>query len=362
MFYHIFYSLKNVWFGFNIFKYITFRAGMAAVTAFLICIFFGPIIIRGLRMLSIGQYVRKEHVVALTVFHNKKEGTPTMGGILIIIAVICSTLLWARLDNDYVILAMGSMVWMGAIGFIDDCIKLKNKSAKGIRAKTKIIGQTILALIVGIFVVKNKYLGTQLYLPFLKDVVFNLGIFYLPFIWFVIVGVSNAVNLTDGLDGLAIGCTILTAITYAIISYMAGNFMVSKYLNIFYLPGAGELTCFLGAMVGAGLGFLWFNAHPAEVFMGDTGSLSLGSALATVSILIKKEILLAIVGGIFLVEAVSVMIQVFSYKTRKKRVFLMTPIHHHFQIKGWAETKITVRFWIVASILALLGIVSLKIM
>ncbi|MFQ5953224.1 MAG: phospho-N-acetylmuramoyl-pentapeptide-transferase, partial [Candidatus Omnitrophota bacterium] len=255
----------------------------------------------------------------------------------------------------------GGMVWIGIIGFVDDCIKLKTESSKGIRAATKLAGQIALALIVGIFVLRHEGIGTELYLPFLKNAVVNLGVFYVLFILLVIVGTSNAVNLTDGLDGLATGCVVFVALTYALMSYVTGNAVISEYLNVFYLPGSGELTCFCAALAGAGLGFLWFNGPPANIFMGDTGALSLGAAIGIVSVLIKKEILLLIAGGIFVIEALSVILQVLVFKMTKKRLFLMTPIHHHFQIKGLPEPKITVRFWIVAAILALLSMVTLKV-
>lgn len=361
MFYHILYPLRELWFGFNVFRYITFRASMAAVTSFLICIIFGPAIIRGLKMLNVGQYVRKEHVDGLYDLHKHKEGTPTMGGILIIISVLVSALLWCRLDNDYVLLVLTGMIWLGAIGFIDDMMKLKNKSSKGMRGMTKLAGQIVLALLVGIFVINDKALGAGLYIPFLKNAVVNLGIFYVLLVLLVVVGASNAVNLTDGLDGLAIGCVIFITLTYSVISYITGHADISKYLQVFYLPGAGELTVYCMALTGAGLGFLWFNSHPATLFMGDTGSLSLGGSIAIVSVLIKKEVLLLIVGGVLVLEALSVILQVLSFKTRKKRLFLMSPIHHHFQIKGLSESKITIRFWIIAAILALLSMATLKV-
>ncbi|MFH1877901.1 MAG: phospho-N-acetylmuramoyl-pentapeptide-transferase [Candidatus Omnitrophota bacterium] len=361
MLYHLLYPLKNLWFGFNIFKYITFRASMAACTSFAICLIFGPAIIKCLRNLEVGQFVRKEHVHTLYDLHKHKEGTPTMGGLMIILSVLVSAFLWCRLDNDYVILTLGGMVWLGIVGFVDDFIKLKNKSSKGIQGLTKIAGQISLALIVGIFVIKNKAIGTDLYIPFLKNAVVNLGVFYIIFVLLVIVGTSNAVNLTDGLDGLAIGCVVFITLTYAVISYITGHAGLSRYLQVFYLPGAGELSVFCSALTGAALGFLWFNSHPATIFMGDTGSLSLGGAIAVMSVLIKKEVLLIIVGGVLVVECLSVILQVASCKLRKKRLFLMSPVHHHFQIKGWHESKITVRFWIIAAILALISMATLKV-
>lgn len=361
MFYHILYSLKEFWFGFNVFRYITFRATMAAVTSFLICIIFGPLVISWLRDLKLGQVVRKKHVERLSDFHSDKEGTPTMGGLLVLAAVVVSSVLWCRLDNDYVLLCLGGMIWMGIVGFLDDYIKIKNKSAKGIRAMAKIIGQVLLALIVGIFVVNTKAIGTELYIPFIKNAVVNLGLFYIIFILFVIVGTSNALNLTDGLDGLAIGCTIFITLTYSIISYITGHQGISEYLHIFYLPDSGELAVFCAALTGAGMGFLWHNSYPATIFMGDTGSLSLGAAIAIVSVLIKKELLLFIAGGVLVFEAISVILQVSSFKIRKKRIFLMSPIHHHFQIRGWHESKITVRFWMISAILAMICMATLKV-
>lgn len=362
MFYYFLYPLRDLWFGFNVFKYITFRASMAAVTAFVICLIFGPAMIKWLRWVKAGQYVRKEHVDGLADYHNKKEGTPTMGGALVILAVLVSTLLWARMDNDLVLLCLGGMVWLGIVGFMDDYLKIKKKSSDGIHPKVKLAGQVLIALIVGIFVVQNKFIGDALYLPFVKNAVVNLGAFYVLFTLIVIVGSSNALNLTDGLDGLAIGCTIFITLTFSLLSYVTGHAELSKYLQVFFLPGAGELTVFCAALTGASIGFLWFNCHPANVFMGDTGSLSLGGTIAIVSVLLKKELILLIVGGVLVMEALSVILQVASYKTRKKRIFLMSPIHHHFQMKGLHESKITIRLWIVSAILALVGIASLKVM
>jgi phospho-N-acetylmuramoyl-pentapeptide-transferase len=361
MLYQFLYSLRELWFGFNIFRYITFRASMAAFTSFALCLFAGPVVIRWLKAINAGQYVRKEHVDGIYELHKAKQGTPTMGGILIIGAVLVSSLLWCRLDNNYVILALSGMLWIGAIGFVDDLIKMRNKSSKGIHALTKIAGQTVLAVIVGIFVITDKNIGSDLYVPFVKNAVANLGIFYILIVLLVIVGTSNAVNLTDGLDGLAIGCVVFITLTYSVICYIAGRADISSYLHIFYLPGAGELAVFCAALTGAGLGFLWYNSHPASIFMGDTGSLSLGGSIAIVSVLIKKEILLVVAGGVLVAEALSVILQVMSFKTRKKRIFLMSPVHHHFQVKGLHESKITVRFWIIASILALLSIATLKV-
>jgi len=361
MFYHLLYPLRDLWFGFNVFKYITFRASMAAVTSFVICVILGPFMIRWLKGLNAGQYVRKQHVDDLYDLHKHKEGTPTMGGLLIIVSVVISALLWCCLDNDLVLLCLSGMIWLGVIGFIDDFIKLRNRSARGIQAATKLAGQVTLALIVGLFVVNNKAIGSDLYLPFMKNAVANLGLFYILFVLLVIVGASNALNLTDGLDGLAIGCTVFITLTYAVMCYVTGHADISKYLQIFYLPGSSELAVFCASLAGAGLGFLWFNSHPASIFMGDTGSLSLGGTIAIVSVLVKKEVLLFIVGGVLVAESLSVILQVLSFKSRGKRIFLMAPFHHHFQIKGWHESKITIRFWIIAAILALLSMATLKV-
>ncbi len=361
MFYYLFYPLRDIWFGFNVFKYITFRAAMASLSAFLISVLFGPLIISWLKKLSFGQNIRKEYVESLYDLHKHKQGTPTMGGILVILAISISTVVWADILNKYVLLTLGSFLYLGVLGFIDDYIKVIKKRNLGLRATTKFLCQALLGVLVAIFIISFTPIPQTLYIPFFKHLVLNLGLFYILFIIIVLTGSSNAVNLTDGLDGLAIGCTIIAALTYSILSYVAGNFRFSDYLNIFYLQGAGELSVFCAAMVGAGLGFLWFNSYPANVFMGDTGSLSLGGAIGVVAIFIKKELLLFLVGGIFVIEAFSVVLQVAWFKLTKKRLFLMSPIHHHFQLLGWAESKITIRFWIVGIILALLSLATLKL-
>lgn len=361
MFYYLLYPLKDLWFGFNVFRYITFRAGMAAFTSFLFCVVAMPFFIECMRALKAGQYVRTEHVGVIYDLHKHKQGTPTMGGLVILTAVIVATILWGRPDNEYVILALGGMTWLGLVGVIDDFLKIRNKSSNGLRALYKMGAQLVLALIVGIFVISNKNLGSDLYLPFFKNALINMGALYILFILVVIAGTSNAVNLTDGLDGLATGCVVFIALTYSVMCYVTGRADISGYLHLLYVPGSGELTIFCAALAGACLGFLWHNGHPATVFMGDTGSLSLGGAIAIVSVLIKKEILLILVGGVLVVETASVILQVLSFKIRGKRIFLMSPIHHHFQKKGWHESKITVRFWIIAAILSLLGLMALKV-
>lgn len=362
MFYQLFYPLREIFFGFNVFKYITFRAAMGTASAFLLCILFGPWFLRKLTQLKIGEHIIDQKICApLHSLHRKKKGIPTMGGLLVLFSIILSTLLWARLDNKYVLLVLFSMVWLGLVGFLDDYMKFISRRSKGMTVTTKLLGQSILAVIIGLFAFYDPQIGPCLDIPFLKNLVVNLGFLYIIFTVLVIVGSSNAVNLTDGLDGLAIGCVIAVSLTYSIFSYVTGHAKFSSYLQVNYVPGSGELTVFCACIMGAALGFLWFNAHPAEVFMGDTGSLSLGGALGVVAVLIKKELLLLFAGGIFVAECVSVILQVASFKLRKKRIFLVAPLHHHFQLRGLAESKVTVRFWIIAAILALLSLATLKL-
>lgn len=364
MLYYIFYPLHDYYFGFNVFKYITFRATAAAVTAMLLSIWLGPWVIRKMHELEIGHPVRRDWF-PLYAQHKSKEGTPTMGGVLIVLAVLLSSLLWANLMNRFVLLLMGSLVWLGAIGFVDDYLKVRRKSASGMTARVKFLGQVALGLFVGAFLLSDPatagYAG-EVSVPFYKQpLVANLGMFYILFALLVLVGSSNAVNLTDGLDGLAIGCVVIAALVYAILSYVSGHIAFARYLQIRYIPGSGELAVCCASIVGAGLGFLWYNAHPADIFMGDTGSLALGGAVGLVAILIKKELVLLLVGGVFVMEAASVILQVASFKLTGKRIFLMSPLHHHFQLKGWSETKVTVRFWILALIFALVALGSLKL-
>jgi len=361
MLYYIFYPLKAYWSGFNVFRYLTFRAAMASLTALLISLIFGPAIIRWLKKLNFGQYIRKEHVESLYDITKHKQGTPTMGGVLIILSIAAAVILWADILNIYVLMTLGAFMFLGIVGFADDYIKVVKKRNLGLTARAKFLSQVFLAVIIATFVILFTPIPTTLNVPFLKFFSMELGLLYLVFVIIVITGASNAVNLTDGLDGLAIGCTIIAALSYAVLAYMTGNFKFADYLNIFYLPGSGELSVFCAAMVGAGLGFLWFNSPPATIFMGDTGSLALGGGLGVVAVFIKKELLLFLVGGIFVIEALSVLLQVLWFKATKKRLFLMSPIHHHFQLLGWPEPKITVRFWIVAIILMLLSLATLKL-
>ncbi|MFH1338334.1 MAG: phospho-N-acetylmuramoyl-pentapeptide-transferase [Candidatus Omnitrophota bacterium] len=361
MLYHLLYPLKDIFFGFNIFRYITFRAAMAAFTAFVLSLILYPLLIRKLKAAKIGENIRKEESARLYDLHQTKQGTPTMGGILILGTVLVSNFLWADVTNASILICVFVTLWLGITGFIDDYYKQLKKRSKGLGIRAKLLSQVILGLAVGVFLFLNPKFSTQLDMPFLKHPQFELGIFYILFVALVICGSSNAVNLTDGLDGLAIGIVVMVALSFSVLSYVAGNVKFSQYLFIPYIEGAGELTIFCASIVGAGLGFLWYNCYPASIFMGDVGSLPLGGALGMVAILIKKELLLVIVGGIFVAEAISVILQVGSYRMRKKRIFKIAPLHHHLQFIGWQECKVIVRFWIIAALLALLTIVTLKI-
>ena len=346
----------------NLFRYITFRTGGAMITALVVSFICGPFIIRWLRARQHGgQPIRTDgpesHLLT-------KKGTPTMGGFMILLALVVSTLLWADLKNGYVWAALGVTVGYGMIGFIDDYVKVSRRHHAGLPGKLKLALQILIAAVatVGIVGLTRGSLGTSLAIPFLKTALFDLGLFlFVVFAVFVIVGASNAVNLTDGLDGLAIGPVMIAAGSFALIAYLIGNRVFADYLQIHYVPGAGELAVFCGALVGAGLGFLWFNAPPAMVFMGDTGSLAMGGALGVVAVITKHEIVLAIIGGLFVLETVSVIVQVASFKLTGKRVFAMAPLHHHFEKKGWKEPTIVIRFWIIAIILALAGLATLKL-
>lgn len=356
MLYHIFYPLATDIKLFNIFKYLTFRTIYAMITALVVCFILGPWIIRRLESLQARQVIRTDGPES----HLQKQGTPTMGGVIILAAIVIPTLLWADLTNQYIWITLYITIGYGLIGFVDDYKKVVEKSTKGLSALQKMFWQVLLAGSVAVFLFLKPGFSEQLYFPLFKNFHPDLWIWFIPFATLVIVGASNAVNLTDGLDGLAIGPVTINAATYMLFSYIAGHATLAAYLQIPRVVGAGELAVLCGAMVGAGLGFLWYNSYPAEVFMGDVGSLSLGGTLGTIAVLTKQEILLVIVGGIFVVEALSVIFQVGSYKYRGKRIFRMAPIHHHFELKGVAEPKIIVRFWIISIILALVAISTLK--
>jgi phospho-N-acetylmuramoyl-pentapeptide-transferase len=350
----------------NVFSYITFRAICAAATAFLISIIFGSWTIRQLISLKFGQPIRsKDEVNKLFELHGAKKGTPTMGGLLIIGSIVISTLLWARTENPFVWLVLFSTLFLGGIGFYDDWLKVSKKNSKGISSRLKFGLQCVLAAIFTIFFLTSPRLSEiakQLYIPFLKEpLIFSLGWLTFVFYLLVIVGTSNAVNLTDGLDGLATGCTATVAATYAGLAYLAGNVRAAEYLQIPYVPFSGELAVVCSALLGACLGFLWWNAFPARVFMGDTGSLAIGGMLGAVAICCKQELLLVIVGGVFVIEAMSVILQVLSFKMTGRRIIKMSPIHHHFELSGWKENTVIVRFWIVSILFALLGLATLKL-
>lgn len=334
---------------------------MASITAFLVTVLIAPFMIRFLSKLNFKQTIEREGFSKLYEQHKGKDKVPTMGGFLILGGVVVSTVLWADILNRYVLLSLLTMVWLGAIGFVDDWLKLSKKNSKGLTAANKIFGQLAIGIFIGTFLYFDSPGWQQVSVPFFKNWLLAMGPLYIVFVVMILVGASNAVNLTDGLDGLAIGCTSMIALTYGIFSYVTGNVKFSDYLQIPFIPGTGELAVFCAVLFGASIGFLWFNSHPASVFMGDTGSLALGGALGVVAIFTKKEILLAIVGGVFVMEALSVMIQVTSYKLHKKRIFLMAPIHHHFQLKGLSESKVVIRFWIISLILALTGLAALKL-
>jgi len=347
--------------GLNIFRYITFRSGMAAVTTFLICVVFGPWFIRQLTKLKISEIAKRKDAPALDPYQESKEGTPTMGGLFIIGSILVSVLLWADLSNRYILLTSFVCLWLTALGFADDYIKLTRPRDRGLSKRTKLIWQIMIGCFVGAYVYFNPDTPAVIYFPFFKNLAVDLGYFYLPFVALVVVGTSNAVNLTDGLDGLAIGCVLTVGLTLAFLSYIVGHAQFAQYLLIPHVPGAGELTIFCAAIIGASLGFLWFNCHPASVFMGDVGSLPLGGTLGVIAVLIQKEFFLLIAGGIFVIEALSVILQVYSLRWTGRRMFKMSPIHHHFQLSGWKESKIIVRFWIISVILAMLALTMLKI-
>jgi len=356
MFYHLLYPLASEISAFNVFRYITFRIAAATLTAMFISFLVGPALIRALARLEVGQPIRE-----IGPDHQSKEGTPTMGGLLILLALLVSVLLWSNLDNRYIWMLTGVTAAYGLLGFIDDYSKVKRRHSAGIRARVKLFWQTLVAVGLALAIYHDPGFDAEISVPFFKDFTPHLGWVYVPVAAFIIVATSNAVNLTDGLDGLAIGPTLVTAATFLVLAYASGHAVIADYLSIKHVSGAGNLAIFCGALIGGGLGFLWFNASPAQLFMGDVGSLALGGALGTIAVLIRQEFLLAVVGGIFVIEALSVIVQVASFKLTGKRVFLMAPIHHHFEKLGWPEQKIVVRFWIVSIMLGLVALSSLKI-
>lgn len=357
MFYLLLYPLHTEFSFLNVFRYLSFRIIYAAVTAFLLAFALAPPLIRKLQQIKLGQNIRDDGPSR----HQTKSGTPTMGGLLIIFAVVLSTLLWADITNHYIWLAILATVGFGLVGFADDYIKFIGKRSKGLTASQKFVAQGAVALAIGVFFYFLPGYSTQLSVPFFKTFTPDLGWLYIPFAVLVIVGASNAVNLTDGLDGLAVGPIMIASLAYTIVVYVVGNRLTAEYLLIPHIDGAGELAVFTAAIFGSSLGFLWFNTYPASVFMGDVGSLPLGAALGTVAVISKHELLLLLVGGVFVIEAISVIFQVASFKSRGKRIFLMAPIHHHFEMKGWEEPKVVVRLWIVAILLALLSLSTLKL-
>ena len=360
MLYYWLYPLARHFPALNVFRYITFRTTMAALTALLLLLVMGPAMIRWLRRRQIGQAIREEGPSS----HRAKAGTPTMGGLLILFAIAVATLLWMDLSNRFVWIALGTLLAFGVVGFADDYTKVARKRSLGLTGRAKLLPQFLVAVAVAWAIgewASHGAFSTVVTFPFLKKALLDLGWLYVPFVAVVVVGSSNAVNLTDGLDGLAIGAVGIAAGTYAVLAYVTGNAVTSRYLQIPFVPQSGELAVFCGSIVGASLGFLWFNCHPADVFMGDVGSLPLGGAIAAVAVMTKQEVLLAIVGGLFVLEALSVIIQVVSFKTTGKRVFRMAPLHHHFELGGWAESRVIIRFWIVALFFAVAALSTLKL-
>jgi phospho-N-acetylmuramoyl-pentapeptide-transferase len=344
----------------NVFKYITFRTGLSVVTSFMIVFIIGEPLIKIFQKNQISGPIRQDGPIDHII---KKSGTPTMGGLIIILGIFLGTFLWADLNNIYVLTVIFVSISLGLLGFVDDLLKIKQKNSRGLNSKHKLLGQIIISLI-AIYILsihsEHQFLN-NLYFPFFKNLILPMGIFFIPFALFIIVGASNAVNLTDGLDGLATVPVMLVALSYTLISYVVGNTIFAEYLKIPYIQDVGELSIFCGAIFGSCLGFLWYNAPPAKIFMGDTGSLSLGGSLAAVAIIVKHEIVLGIIGGLFVLETASVIIQVLSFKLTGKRVFMMAPIHHHYEKKGWPESTVVIRFWIIAIILALIGLATLKL-
>lgn len=362
MFYHLFSPLSDQVGFMRLFGYITFRSAFAAISALLICFLFGTWLIRLLARWQLRERIRPDGPAT----HLTKTGTPTMGGLLIVAAIVIPTLLWQRLDTSFTWIILLCTVWMGAVGFIDDYLKTVKRLPEGLIARYKLVGQVSLGVVVGTIMAiwppgPAQYATTTM-VPFLKNVMLNFGVLYIPMVILVITATSNAVNLSDGLDGLAIGLVGIAGLAFVLMAYLTGREDTAQYLNIVFMLDSGELTIFALSLVGACLGFLWYNAHPAQVFMGDTGSMALGGALAGMALLLKKEFLLLIVGGVFVMEAASVLVQVASYRWRnKKRIFKMTPLHHHFELLGWAESKVVIRFWILGILLALISLTTFKI-
>jgi len=360
MLFHFFTSLIEQYTFFNVFKYLTFRTGLSVMTSLILVFLIGAPLIKIFSERMITGPIRQDGPIDHII---KKSGTPTMGGVIIIIGIISSTLLWADLRNIYVWTLIFVSISLGGLGLLDDILKIKFENSRGLKSSYKFAGQFLIAVITLFILMKfseHEYLF-NLYFPFFKNLIWDMNLFFIPFGLFVIIGASNAVNLTDGLDGLATVPVMLVALSFTLISYVVGNTIFSEYLQIQYIPDVGELSIFCGSVVGACLGFLWYNAPPAKIFMGDTGSLSLGGSLAAIAIIVKHEIVLAIIGGLFVLETASVIIQVISFKMTGKRIFKMAPIHHHFEKKGWAESTIVIRFWIIAIILALIGLATLKL-
>ena len=368
MLYYLFDYINKVFSppGFNVFRYLTFRSALAAITALFLAFYLGPKVIKILQKYQIGEAKKEDGPKS----HWSKAGTPTMGGIILILSIVVPVLLWADLKSIYVILILAGTVWLSGVGFLDDYLKVVKKLPNGLIARYKLLGQVVIGLIIGCviyFSPEFKDFNTLTTVPFLKSVNLNLSVFYIPVVVFIVAATSNAVNLTDGLDGLAIGITTIVMLALAVIAYISGNAIYAKYLDIIFLPGSGELTVFISAVIGASLGFLWFNSYPAQVFMGDTGSLALGGAFGILSVLVRKELLIPILGGIFFMETISVIIQRSYFKYTKKkygegrRVFKMAPMHHHFEMVGWPEPKIVTRFYIIAIILAIISLASFKI-
>jgi phospho-N-acetylmuramoyl-pentapeptide-transferase len=361
MLYLLLYPLKEYFGPLNLFRYITFRAAYAGAFSLVLCLIFGPMVIRWIKKLALGQNIREE----VPDRHKTKSGTPTMGGVLILATIVIAVLLFADLTNRYIQLGLLTLVWLGTLGYIDDYIKVRLKKPRGLSKRTKLIAQFGLALIIGLVLYLfpvTPDIKTKTNFLLFKNILVDFRIAYIPFVMIVIVGSTNAVNLTDGLDGLATGLLIAAAATYAFLVYVAGHVKLSQYLNIIFVPGCGEMAILCLAVIGAGLGFLWFNSYPAEIFMGDTGSLPLGGLIGLAAVFSKQEVLLLLVGGVFVIEAGSVLLQVlYFHATKGKRIFKMAPLHHHFELCGWEEPKIVTRFWILAVLFGLLAISSLKI-